>query len=724
MQQGIRSLKKLLLLTLCLAVALSCVCAVPTAVSAEDTVIFTDGFDSVNPDVINAAQLKSGDASAPEPAEGSNGWFNVGFCNANGYHFNSPGGLSVVEGPDGGKAIQLGNSNSGIARALTEDGNAPSEPIKSGIYEVSFSAKPSTWNFAVDITGSLDNLRTQASSNSRRPVLAVTTDGTLYISIDSNAVINNSKSWIVGKCDPDKWIQVTTWLNLDENLVKTVVKQDEQIVGQMLRGVRMGKDCVDNGLGYIRFIAQTPAKDKYPRVADVSVKKVTDVPYSGYREDFTQASSANYTRTNLFTDVKTQNALYNSGWELNKQDAKEPTTTTNGINIITEGDEDYIEVVPPEGTSGEYQLQTIVKSNWESSLTGKTYLSARMKVSGTDGYGRILILGDGIPATLEFLPNSKNIYVNGNDDSGYGPKNQINIGTYDPEKWCDINIVLDTDAKEWSVSIKQEGEKKITKSGILVRQTLAEKGIDTVRFPATYGADLKLDSLTIGKTPASAELFDCTMTDVFGEPIENTLTDVSPALQKIGLTFTADMDPESVIGAVKLTKADGSDVEGISVSGSGADYTVDLGDKLLEDNTTYRLTVSKTAASEGKPMPADEAFEFTTGAAEQKLTQSVMSGGTEITDFAALKSAESAVISPAIVNIDNTSLAWVIAYYDGSKKYIGSQTIEKKDLSPRTKITAPQALDKPIPDGAASAKVMLWNSLDDIEPLCDSVELK
>ena len=148
MQQGIRSLKKLLLLTLCLAVALSCVCAVPTAVSAEDTVIFTDGFDSVNPDVINAAQLKSGDASAPEPAEGSNGWFNVGFCNANGYHFNSPGGLSVVEGPDGGKAIQLGNSNSGIARALTEDGNAPSEPIKSGIYEVSFSAKPSTWNFA------------------------------------------------------------------------------------------------------------------------------------------------------------------------------------------------------------------------------------------------------------------------------------------------------------------------------------------------------------------------------------------------------------------------------------------------------------------------------------------------------------------------------------------------------------------------------------------------
>lgn len=484
--------KGLIVFMLCITLIVPYSTVIPA--TAEEQYIISWNFGRATEDDMaslnNAGLLYS---STEAPTDGYDGWFNVGLgTNDNSSGYSAPcGGLTITDS-DTRCGVELRENKSGMAHALSSE----TQQVKSGIYEITFSALTNGSKFAADVMGSLDNIKNKYSDRQRNPVINVDENGTIYLPPAANPVFNIAPSWIAGVLDTNEWFDVTEIINLDKAMVKTIVRQNGKIVAQAVQGVSCGADIKTYGLGYLRFINNENTNGA-PVVANVTVKDVTDTiaeAYSGFSDDFSYSKSSGYCKDYLFNASNTINALKNSGWSLGA--ASGHTIDASEVELVTDCDDSYIEFSPAEK---EYiSFPAVIKSSWEKSLKGIVHISTGVfiaKDSASD-IVRILALGSGIPATLEFVPSSGRVRASDLADSPFGDNTAVDIGKYDPSEWCNIDMYVDTETSKWFVSVMQNDTVVAQGTNLLVRKKIADNGIDTVRFE-TYGTVLKVDYLTV-----------------------------------------------------------------------------------------------------------------------------------------------------------------------------------------------------------------------------------
>ena len=684
-------------------------------VSAEKNDIIPNDLANADIAKINSALLAYGSATPPD-----SGWFNVGLADAKGAtsaQYTAPQG--GVQKDDANMGVKLTIAKSGIAHALFTD----TQP-RNGYYEVKFSVLPNGSEFGADVMGTIDLLYNRSESGIKRSVLLnVNSSGNIFIPQAATPVFNMSASWYAGKCDINKWLDVTAVYRLDsanasDCAVMITVKQDGKTVAKQLKNnFGVGESIKNNGLGFIRFNTNT-VKNGCPTVKDVTVKKLdakSDIAYAGFGEDFSYGTASGYTKSYLMSQTAFSNALAQSGWFVKDM------TSSDCVDFCTDNGTDFISVAAPVTQFG----ATVIPS-WVGGIKGVTHYMYRIKIE-TDNYIRALVLGNAKPAALEFT-SAGNVRVNGDADEPISAANSKLIGTYDSSKWIDVDQYVDTENAKWYVKVSQDGEVFAEANEVFVRPTLAASGVDTFRFDAAQNSSytLLVDDIQIEKVDAVPFMIsekNITVTDADGSSymIKPTL---SPTVAGFSIDFGMEMpDP---VAAEGITLSGGGESINFTLTKSGDNTWVITPKTLLASNTEYTLNIPKALKSMNGASLA-EAFQycFTTENMKPQFKTSGIKINGAIADYlTAAHSGCSAAVEADVVNplAENIKIEWIIAYYDISDRLLSVDMLQKT-VDAQSIFKGDQELVLNIPKNTVRTKMFFWNG-DTIEPLCNPFEIK
>ena len=226
-------------------------------------------------------------------------------------------------------------------------------------------------------------------------------------------------------------------------------------------------------------------------------------------------------------------------------------------------------------------------------------------------------------------------------------------------------------------------------------------GGDEFKNPDFYIDNFKVEELDMVYKRA-------VMKDLAGKDVTGC-TDVTPLLSSIELLFSAPVDTQSAENVISLKKASGEAVE-FTGRNDGNKYILDL-TSVLEENTSYVLTVAKEVKAAESDLTLTEAstVSFSTGEAQTtanivNITPEKLAPGT-------------AKITADIVAYNSGGEALgmvVIAAFYNDDRLVDTQI---QDLTVGAQEKKEQKIEFNVPDSQiTSSKLFIWNSLDKLLP--------
>ena len=299
------------------------------------------------------------------------------------------------------------------------------------------------------------------------------------------------------------------------------------------------------------------------------------------------------------------------------------------------------------------------------------------------------------------------------------------LGNYSADKWYDFEIVIDFDNQVYSLKASQDGKTVGTLERLplftLKGENLADvKTVSWRNWSADnlggYIDDLKIEYVP---TPPTVSAADIKTTDISGNETTGLSGMISPLTKKMVLDFGTEMNAATLEGAVKITSADGT---AVSYTGKlEGKYYIMTFDKVFESEKKYILTIDKKATNVYSiPLERTCEFSFSTGKSESAAgIAGIYKGVNEITALDGLSKGDTITVKTNYANItgDTSSVAWIIAYYNGNKLTF-TESIEEKDIpAGQLGIDAPEFTIGDLTD-VTEVCVYLWDGIETIKAYC------
>ena len=319
------------------------------------------------------------------------------------------------------------------------------------------------------------------------------------------------------------------------------------------------------------------------------------------------------------------------------------------------------------------------------------------------------------------------------------------VGSYKDGHTYDVEIVYNV-GKEYSATITEKDETGAA-TGTVYTYTYSTYFDNDVNF-ASYGtegeaylaklymqgvksattqSDFFVDNFSIRKiiSKPSASALSVVMTDVKGNSISPSGAAVTPALDKIELTFGTDMITRTM-KSITFTDEDGNTVAGTPtyVSKNGV-YAFDI-DGVLKPNSSYSITIPATVENvENVTMGEAYVYTFETGVGEYlvEIEGLYKTDETEITQISDINNSETVNVKVRYINTTDKkeSLVAIISCYNNNMLIPLAPSVEKEvdEFSADVEtisFTMPADMSK-----VTDLKIFVWDTAVDAVGLCDAV---
>jgi len=303
--------------------------------------------------------------------------------------------------------------------------------------------------------------------------------------------------------------------------------------------------------------------------------------------------------------------------------------------------------------------------------------------------------------------------------------------SYQTECWYDVTAVFDHTAMTVDVTIKggtldSEGAKYTIDmpEGAYFKQFKLQVADKTNN---TADATCYVDNISVRRLIGDAPTINqdgVIMTDVWGNTVENNLTEVTPGIDKITLDFGTELITRTVKDQITFKDDDGNSVAfAQSLDQLSGKYTMDI-TGILKPETTYTITVPDTVESAwNNTLEAEYNHIFTTaeGKIDVRGSKVLKADGNEaeaLSDFA--------VGSEFKVNTEyaNTKdveacLSTIVAYYCGNRlAYLDHSEVKTVESGEKSSFEPPFI----VPDmtGIDGVKVFVWDNAKGMLPFVDA----
>lgn len=381
-----------------------------------------------------------------------------------------------------------------LIRKLTQDTGA--ENLKTGAYEISFdvTASANGW-LSVNLTDT--NVYSNVASDSyvKNMIINLVT-GVTGVSIpDGNAYIFQTPAdkplwkgvsgsalstwWLTGIADETKELNVKTVVNMDTGKMSVYTYQDGEMVTSTTN-VALSDNIKTNGLGYIVF-GNTEGDTK---ISNLKVTQLIDAGerFYGYVEKFDNA------------DVMSSRTITAPGALHGLEIREKPEGASMYIDKDTYTPDNVLRIEKSQPLR--INLRT-VSGNYEGgdALKGRYVLKAKMLAGSGEvmfEFGYNLVQAKKVQLRLdkqEAVVRHHDVEASGDNNTAYYENKGTSAGSFDPSKWCDIEINLDIPNGIYGYTISQDGVPVVEQSDIALNNTIKTNGFNFLQLYGVQSAD-------------------------------------------------------------------------------------------------------------------------------------------------------------------------------------------------------------------------------------------
>lgn len=519
-------------------------------------------------------------------------------------------------------------------------------------------------------------------------------DGKMYAQSFQN-------KYCLGSFIPNQWYGVSVIADLKKGTYHIQVSYQDNIVGQYrdLPMVILGEATNGqvNDLKSIRYRCWNGSFD-IAGLTVASIEKENERDTVMVSENFENVTMENFSALHIIPTNEEKS------FSFDKPDVGETKSV-----ILEERDSGIVKEFPVIST-GRYKVTYSVY------LSGTNIMIEALPNSWT---------GDGM--NLAFVSAEGGVYHTGswNFDENFVARGTLNT-------WITIENILDIDAKTNTYTVRDASGRQLGNSVVVsgfqdIAASTSLSEISCFRIRNWGDVPAYVDDFCLAYDYGQPQLTEerVTVKDCFGNAIADFSAEISPAINEIVLNFGAELDEESLVGAVCLIDENGESVP-FNDSLNKGKYSLKI-NSLLKNNTTYTLRVSSGVSNKNHDsMSTPFVFSFTTGKAEFLVEEArVTMDDKEIEALDEVKPNDEVTVHTNLVNASDRTinLNWVIGYYHENR------LIKAEN---RTARAEPGAIDVGVQnftvlddlEGITEIKFFLWDTKGGMMPYSETITLK
>ena len=514
-------------------------------------------------------------------------------------------------------------------------------------------------------------------------------------------------AWVtpVAEYDTNEWVDVTAVFDTDNSIMSTKIEQNGvELANFPVRGVH--GLYTDQGLRWVRLRAINGAAqiDDIKLVCGGNVADGTTVMVDEDFDDFSTDSTQN--RKNGWIDG------FNKGI----------------VPYSVVPDENGGQMIKLEHTD---QVQMISYSTTSCIDRGDVTIDFDVKLDGQEPNFLVDLVQSSTEHSANFTgttairPHGGNgtVWLQYHADRG---EDNVSLTTFEKNKWYHYTITVHPKKSVYDVKMYEDDGTKLVaeQSDIPMNYTDAQNIPQTtfkaVRFRlwnANNQAYIDNFKMTYDVERPKLDESSVTMVDSTDAVVTN-YDEVDSALKTITLDYGTEL---ASVGTVTLADATGDTVD-FTGEIVGETYVMTL-DEILKDETEYTLSASDAIGTNGNAQDMGLAMTFTTGQVGSDIVRlgKLTNDAGDITSLSQL-SGTFTVNTTAVNRTDVAKdLTWIVAYYNGDK--LVDAQIQTAELSPNTALRSQPEFTASDMTDVTKVKVFLWNTLDNMVPYCEALEL-
>ena len=521
----------------------------------------------------------------------------------------------------------------------------------------------------------------------------------------TEAIYNaGGNEWVtpVAEYDVNEWVDVTAVFDTANSIMSTKIEQNGvELANFPVRGVH--GLYTDQGLRWVRLRAINGAAqiDDIKLVCGGSVADGATVMVDEDFDDFSTDSTQN--RKNGWIDG------FNKGI----------------VPYSVVPDENGGQMIKLEHTD---QVQMISYSTTSCIDRGDVTIDFDLKLDG-DTPNFLVDLANSSTENSENFTGTTAIRTNGFDGlvtTQYHNGTGTVLANFEKGKWYHYTITVHPKKSAYDVKMYEDdgttlvAEMSDIPMNCTDAQNVQQTTFKAVRFRlwnASNQAYIDNFKMTYDVERPKLDESSVTMVDSTDAVVTN-YDKVDSALKTITLDYGTEL---ASVGTVTLADATGDTVD-FTGEIVGETYVMIL-DEILKDETDYTLSASGAIGINGNAQDMDLAMTFTTGQVGSDIVRlgKLTNDAGDITSLSQLSGAFT-VNTTAVNRTDvEKDLTWIVAYYNGDR-LVDAQTQTAK-LSPNTALRSQPKFTVPDMTDVTKVKVFLWNTLDNMVPYCEALEL-
>lgn len=511
-------------------------------------------------------------------------------------------------------------------------------------------------------------------------------------------------AWVtpVAEYDTNEWVDVTAVFDTDNSIMSTKIEQNGvELANFPVRGVH--GLYTDQGLRWVRLRAINGAA----QIDDIKLVcggSVADGQTVMVDEDFDD-----------FSTDSTQNR--NNGW-------------IDGFNAgivpySVVSDKNGGQMIKLEHTD---KVQMISYSTTSCIDRGDVTIDFDLRLDG-DNPNFLVDLANSSTENSENFTGTTAIRTNGFDGlvtTQYHNGTGTVLANFEKGKWYHYTITVHPKKSAYDVKMYEDdgttlvAEMSDIPMNCTDAQNVQQTTFKAVRFRlwnASNQAYIDNFKMTYDVERPKLDESSVTMVDSTDAVVTN-YDKVDSALKTITLDYGTEL---ASVGTVTLADATGDTVD-FTGEIVGETYIMTL-DEILKDKTEYTLSASDAIGTNGNAQDMGLAMTFTTGQVGSDIVRlgKLTNDAGDITSLSQLSGAFT-VNTTAVNRTDvEKDLTWIVAYYNGDR-LVDAQTQTAK-LSPNTALRSQPKFTVPDMTDVTKVKVFLWNTLDNMVPYCEALEL-
>lgn len=515
---------------------------------------------------------------------------------------------------------------------------------------------------------------------------------------------NGGNEWVtpVAEYDVNEWVDVTAVFDTANSIMSTKIEQNGvELANFPVRGVH--GLYTDQGLRWVRLraIDEQVSIDDIKLVCGGNVADGTTVMVDEDFDDFSTDSTQN--RKNGWIDG------FNNGI----------------VPYSVVSDENGGQMIKLEHTD---KVQMISYSTTSCIDRGDVTIDFDVKLDGQEPNFVVDLVQSSTEHSANFTGTTA-IRTNGHAGNvalqyhgGEGPQ----LANFEKGEWYHYTITVHPKKSVYDVKMYEaDGTKLVAEQSDIPMNYTDAQNIPQTTFKAVRfrlwnkNNQAYIDNFKMTYDVERPKLDESSVTMVDStDAVVTNYDEVDSALKTITLDYGTEL---ASVGTVTLADATGDTVD-FTGEIVGETYVMTL-DEILKDETEYTLSASDAIGTNGNAQDMGLAMTFTTGQVGSDIVRlgKLTNDAGDITSLSQL-SGTFTVNTTAVNRTDVAKdLTWIVAYYNGDK--LVDAQIQTAELSPNTALRSQPEFTASDMTDVTKVKVFLWNTLDNMVPYCEALEL-